>query len=271
MLCPHTHTNIPAQSVGSAAHIQIMCCTLPCTNAHIHGHTTHAKEPLFPLPGRIRGSGAMGSDEGAAQGDAPGAHVPLGGVHLILWGLLVPLSITLSFLPCCSSFRCGLEFCFSLCFWSTRQRSLMARVPHVAHRIAHILQHHFGRWVCNEWLWATVISSDKPQFASRATSHNFSHSDPWDLSLIHPKAPWAQWGPQCAASQRVILAKTHLFQSLCHSLWDKGGDLHIGSAPRVPTWGRFAAGPPQQDAARCNPNAATTMGHTGLRAAVTTS
>lgn len=40
-----------------------------------------AEEPLpsLPLPGRIWGSGALGSDEGAALGAVLGAHVPLGG------------------------------------------------------------------------------------------------------------------------------------------------------------------------------------------------
>lgn len=97
--CVHTHTNIPAQSVGSMVHIQIMHCTLPCTNTHTRGRTRMLKSRhhrSLPVLGGIWGLGTMGSSEGAARGDVAGVRASSGAVCPPGWsqGLLAPLSLT---------------------------------------------------------------------------------------------------------------------------------------------------------------------------------
>lgn len=149
--CVHTHTQISLHRAWGVRRTFRSCAAPSRAQTHTYTGTQRMLKSLCSLC--QEGFGVQGQWEVMRVPLKVMRRVPMspwGGVHLILWGLLVPLSITLSFLSCCSSSRCGLEFCFSLCFWSTRQRSLMARVPQVAHRIAHILQHRFGRWAYNE-------------------------------------------------------------------------------------------------------------------------
>lgn len=85
--CVHTHTNIPAQSVGNAAHIQIMRCTLPGTNAHTRTRGAGAAQAAAAsFPGK---NGARGCLEQEV------ARVPVlqatWRVSVCPWGMSVPL------------------------------------------------------------------------------------------------------------------------------------------------------------------------------------
>lgn len=145
----------------------------------------------------------------------------------------------------------------------------MARVHQVEHGkhftyIESILQRRFGQRGCDGWLWVTVISSGKPQFAFRATPHIFSHSDPWVCSLIYPRATQALWEPQLAAAQRAILAQTHLFQSPPAAVYSFGTKVESFTSALLLGCQHGVAlqpDPKQQDAARCNHDASHNHGH----------